>query len=68
MIVSKLKNRYWKPTPKTFRKIGDTLLACSTMVASYSIYAGFEWVAIVAIVSGVIGKFLTNFSTDEDKL
>jgi hypothetical protein len=68
MIVSKLKNRYWKPTPKTFRKIGDTLLACSTMVASYSIYAGFEWVAIVAIVSGVIGKFLTNFSTDDDKL
>jgi hypothetical protein len=68
MIVSKLKNRYWKPTPKTFRKIGDTLLACSTMVASYSIYAGFEWVAIVAIVSGVIGKFLTNFSTQDDKL
>jgi hypothetical protein len=68
MIVSKLKNRYWKPTPKTFRKIGDTLLACSTMVASYSIYAGFEWVAIVAIVSGVIGKFLTNFSVDDDKL
>jgi len=68
MIVSKLKNRYWKPTPKTFRKIGDTLLACSTMIASYSIYAGFEWVAIVAIVSGVVGKFLTNFSTYDDKL
>jgi hypothetical protein len=68
MNVSKLKNRYWKPTPKLFRKIGDTLLACSTMVASYSIYAGFEWVAIVAIVSGVIGKFLTNFSVEDDKL
>jgi hypothetical protein len=68
MNVSELKNKYWKSTPKTFRKIGDTLLACSTMVASYSIYAGFEWVAIVAIVSGVVGKFLTNFTTDDDKL
>ena len=67
MIVSKLKSNYWKPTPKFFRKLGDTLLACSTMVAGLTIYAGFEWVAIVAIACGVIGKFLTNFTAEDDK-
>jgi len=67
MRVSKLKANYWKPTPKFFRKLGDTLLACSTMVAGLTIYAGFEWVAMVAIACGVIGKFLTNFTVEDDK-
>lgn len=67
MNVSKLKKRYWKPTPKLFRKIGDTLLACSTMIAGYSIYSGYEWTAIVAITSGVIGKFLTNFTQEDEQ-
>ena len=68
MSMSKLNKRYYSPTPKLFRKIGDSLLASSTLVASYSMYAGFEWVAIVAVVCGVIGKFLTNFTTEDDKL
>lgn len=67
MNVKRLKKNYWKPTPKFFRKLGDTLLACSTMVAGFTIYAGFEWVAMIAIACGVIGKFLTNFTTDDDK-
>jgi hypothetical protein len=36
------------------------------MIAGLTIYAGFEWVAMIAIASGVIGKFLTNF-THESK-
>ena len=62
MNMSKLKRNYWASTPKVFRKIGDTLLASSTMIAGYSMYSGFEWVAIIAIGSGVVGKFLTNFA------
>jgi hypothetical protein len=63
--MKKLLKRYYKKTPKFFRKLGDTLLACSTMVAGYATYAGYEWTAYVAIISGVVGKFLTNFATDE---
>lgn len=62
----KAKN-YYKPTPKFFRKLGDTLLACSTMIAGLTIYAGFEWVAMIAIGSGVVGKFLTNFTAENEK-
>ena len=67
MSMSRLKKRYSLPTPKIFRKIGDSLLASSTLVAGYSMYAGFEWVAMVAVACGVIGKFLTNFTTEDDK-
>lgn len=65
MNVKRLQKRYWLPTPKFFRKLGDTLLASSTMVAGYATYAGYEWTAYVAIVSGVLGKFLSNFATNE---
>lgn len=67
MNVKKLKKNYWKPTPKFFRKLGDTLLASSTMIAGFSIYSGYEWTAMIAIGSGVIGKFLTNFTSEDDK-
>ena len=67
MSMSRLKKIYNSPTPKIFRKLGDSLLASSTLVASYSMFAGFEWVAIVAVACGVLGKFLTNFTTEDDK-
>jgi len=67
MSMSRLKKRYNSPTPKIFKKLGDSLLASSTLVASYSMFAGFEWVAIVAVACGVLGKFLTNFTTEDDK-
>tara|TARA_R110000868_G_scaffold136447_1_gene349408 strand:+ start:18795 stop:18992 length:198 start_codon:yes stop_codon:yes gene_type:complete len=65
--MSRLKKRYDSPTPKLFKKIGNALLASSTLIAGYSMFAGFEWVAIVAIACGVIGKFLTEFTTEDDK-
>lgn len=67
MSMSRLKKRYYSPTPKIFRKIGDSLLASSTLVAGYSMYAGFEWVAMISVACGVIGKFLMNFTTEDDK-
>lgn len=67
MSMSRLKKRYSSPTPKIFKKIGNSLLASSTLVAGYSMYAGFEWVAIVAVACGVIGKFLTEFTTEDEK-
>ena len=57
---------YYKPTPKIYRKLGDALLAVSTMVTTYAI--ADEWskyIALAALVIGVAGKFLSNFFTEE---
>jgi len=74
--VRKLKQKYWAPTPKKWRKIGDTFLALSSVLAIgglwqfdnlKDIFTAFEIkVMIVTSISlGAIGKFLTNFFTEE---
>lgn len=69
---------YWAPTPKKWRKIGDAILAAGTFVTAGAlleydkmkeIFTPKEVKAIIAIafVLGVVGKFLTNFFTTEEK-
>jgi len=53
-------NRYYRPTPLKWRKIGDTLLAVSTTITIFAIAENVEWLAYVALFIGVVGKFLTN--------
>ena len=71
-----MKN-YWKPTPKKWRKIGDSILAVATFVTAGGliefeklerIYSTKELkVAIgVFLFLGVTGKFLTNFFKEEE--
>jgi hypothetical protein len=60
----KLKN-YYKPTPKKWRKIGDALLGVS-MLSVPSELAGYSAIAISLFVLGVVGKFLTNFFSDDN--
>ena len=74
--MSILKN-YWAPTPKKWKKIGDALLATSTMITVGGMMQ-FEnlkeiftleqirWITIAPIILGVIGKFLTNFFKDSN--
>ena len=74
--MSMLKN-YWSPTPKKWKKIGDALLATSTVITVGGMLQ-FEnlkeiftieqirWLTIAPIVLGVIGKFLTNFFKDPE--
>mgnify|MGYP003347680439 CR=1 FL=1 len=59
--LTNMMNNYYKPTPKKWRKIGDALLGVSTMITSFSIYENIQWLAISALMTGVVGKFLTNF-------
>ena len=66
---------YWAPTPKKWKKIGDALLATSTMITVGGMMQ-FEnlkeiftleqirWLTIAPVILGVIGKFLTNFFKD----
>ena len=56
---------YFQPTPKRFRILGDSLASASVMVSSYAIVNDMKQVALLVLVSGWLGKFLTNFFTDE---
>ena len=60
-----MKNGYFKPTPKKWRKLGDALLGVSTTITTYAIVEDYKWVAIAALIIGSVGKFLTNFFTED---
>lgn len=60
-----LKEKYSAPTPKKMRKLGDALLACSTIISTYEIAEGNKALAITALIVGVVGKFLTNFFSED---
>ena len=63
----KLKERYLAPTPKKMRKLGDALLAVSTTITTYAIADDWsKWIQISALMMGVVGKFLTNFFTEDE--
>lgn len=61
----KILKKYYEPTPKSARKIGDALLALSTFLSTYAI--ADEWgkyISIAIILTGALGKFLTNFFSE----
>jgi hypothetical protein len=64
-LLAKMKKDYYSPTPARWRKLGDALLGVSTTITGFAIYEEAKWVAIAALLSGVIGKFLTNFFSEE---
>lgn len=55
---------YMKPTPKKWRKIGDSCLAISSFITGYGILGDNQWLALSGLLFGVIGKFLTNFFSE----
>lgn len=62
--MASLSEKYWAPTPKFYRALGDTLLALGSIVAGYGILEGSTAMSIVILVASVIGKFFTNFATE----
>jgi hypothetical protein len=63
----KIMKNFYKPTPVWLRQLGDTLLFLSTIITSYGVWEGDKWIAIISLVTGVLGKFLTNLKA-EDKV
>ena len=68
--------RYWKPTPKRWRKFGDAPLAASAVIAIGGLWqfdnlkevfttSEIKGLIITSIILGVLGKFLTNFFKEE---
>ena len=62
--VMKLKN-YFLPTPKRFRVLGDSLASASVFASSYAILNDNPKLGLIVLVSGWVGKFITNFFADE---
>jgi len=76
MIKKPEFKNYWTPTPKKWRKFGDSLLAVATVIAIGGIW---QWDTLkelftvtelrvmigMSIAFGVVGKFLTNFFKED---
>lgn len=57
---------YWKPTPLKMRKLGDSIaVACGSISGLAYISQAPTWVITSLIVAAFIGKFITNYFTDE---
>jgi hypothetical protein len=67
---------YYKPTPVKWRKLGDSLLACAALVGGGGLIEYDKLKELytpeqlkitigVTLVVGILGKFLTNFFSDE---
>ena len=74
--VNGLMCNYWKPTPKKWRKIGDSFLAVSTVLSIGGLWQfdnlkdvftpnELKIMIVLSLVLGVIGKFLTNFFVED---
>lgn len=55
---------YWKPTPKSIRKIADTIVAITTFAGSYTSVNGHSNIGTAIVIVGFIAKTLSNFFTD----
>ena len=56
---------YWKPTPKSIRKIADSILAASVTIASFAAFSEHTKLATGVMIIAAISKFISNFFTDE---
>lgn len=56
---------YFAPTPKRLRILGDSLAAAGTFGASIVVLNGQPIAGTIIMVVGVIGKFISNFFTEE---
>lgn len=58
-------SHYFAPTPKRLRVLGDSLAAAGTFGATIVILNGHPIAGTIIMVIGVIGKFISNFFTEE---
>jgi hypothetical protein len=60
-----LKN-YYHPTPKKYRKIGDALLGTAQFATGLAIVNDSKELAILFMIIGCVGKFLSNLFTEDN--
>ena len=57
----------FQPTPKRLRVFGDSLAAAGTLGASIAVLNGHPIVGTVVMIIAIIGKFISNFFTENKK-
>ena len=57
---------YFSPTPKRMRVLGDSLAAAGTFGAGIVILNGNPALGTIIMSVSIIGKFISNFFTDEN--
>lgn len=57
---------YFEPTPKRIRVFGDSLAAAGTFGASVVILNGHPLAGTIIMVVAVIGKFISNFFSEDN--
>ena len=62
--IKAMLKKFYDPTPKRWRKLGDALLGISLLGIPAEL-TGHSSIAIGIFLCGVVGKFLTNFFSDE---
>jgi hypothetical protein len=70
-MIKNLQKRYFSPTPKNIRKIGDMILIGTASLSSAVMGLPLDdhtklYIVFAFNVLGVIGKILTNFFKDEN--
>jgi hypothetical protein len=63
-MLTKLHDKYKRPTPEAWRKVGDSLLLIGSTITTYAILDGDKTFAIISLACTVLGKIITNFTTD----
>lgn len=64
MNIKKLHSKYAGPTPVIWRKIGDSLLLIGSTITTYAILDGDKTFAIISLICTIVGKIITNFTSD----
>lgn len=57
-------NNYFKPTPRKWRIIGDTLLIVSTSFSGWEFMSNNQEIGFIFLCIGVLGKIITNFASE----
>ena len=55
---------YFQPTPKRLRVFGDSLAASGTFFFFIAVLNGHPIVGTIVMIIAVIGKFISNFFTE----
>jgi hypothetical protein len=58
---------YWAPTPKSIRKVADSLSAGALAVSSYAFMTDYKVVAYIVLATEFVGKFVSNLFAEEPK-
>lgn len=62
--IKKARTRYYQPTPKFWRMVGDALITVGTSITIYEVFQGDKTWTIVSLIATVLGKFATNFAIE----